>query len=54
MDGLVYGTCHNVIFALNARTGAFIWSQSAPSHQIFNSPVAIDGKVYLTSSWGIS
>lgn len=50
MDGLVYGTCHNVIFALNARTGAFIWSQSAPSHQIFNSPVAIDGKVYLTSS----
>lgn len=50
MGELVYGTCHNVIFALNAQTGALSWSRSVASNQIFNSPVAVDGTVYLTSS----
>jgi outer membrane protein assembly factor BamB len=47
--GLVYGSCHNVIFALNAQTGVVSWTKSINANQIFNDPVVVDGNVYMTS-----
>lgn len=49
ITGVVYGACHNVVFAVAAESGKALWSKSIAADQIFNDPQAADGNVYLTS-----
>jgi outer membrane protein assembly factor BamB len=45
--GLVYvGSCDDSVYALNANTGAIVWSY-ATGNAIFSSPAVSNGVVYV-------
>lgn len=47
--GVVYGTCHNTVFAVSASQGKQLWTQHIDKMQIFNDPQFVDGSLYLAS-----
>jgi len=55
-NGVVYGDTPSAVFALNAKTGAVIWSNSSllsSGQGTFEiQPVVADGRVYLASAYG--
>jgi outer membrane protein assembly factor BamB len=55
-DGVVYGDTPTSVFALNAKTGAVIWTNNtllASGQGTFEiQPTVADGRVYLASAYG--
>jgi outer membrane protein assembly factor BamB len=51
-NGVVYvGSNGDDLYALNAKTGALLWSYTA-SNQVFSSPAVANGAVYVGSNDG--
>ncbi len=48
-NGVVYvGTVNDAVYALNARTGASLWSYTT-GNSIISSPAVVNGVLYVTS-----
>jgi len=48
-NGVVYvGSFDNNVYALNAKTGAKLWSYTTGSY-VWSSPVVVNGTVYVGS-----
>lgn len=48
-QGVIYGAIHNVLYAVNAKTGKQLWTVTIDSKQIFNGPTLANGVLYLSS-----
>jgi outer membrane protein assembly factor BamB len=48
-QGVMYGSLHNALFAVDVKTGKQLWSKKVDSHQILNGPVVVNGAIYLSS-----
>jgi outer membrane protein assembly factor BamB len=49
VNGVVYGAIHNALFAVDAKTGKQLWSNKIDEVLFFNSPVSVNGVLYLSS-----
>ncbi len=48
-QGIVYGAIHNVLYALDARSGKPLWIRQIAVAQLFNAPTLVNGVLYLSS-----